>query len=137
MELFQWKNQYSLDIKFIDDQHRSLVRIIAELRRNLLKGTPADITEDALSSLVDYTIYHFSNEEELFVLYNYPDFQTHKKQHDELTRQILHVQNNIKNKSATLSHELMDFLINWLENHILNEDKKFGMYLKSHNITIE
>ena len=137
MELFKWEDQYSLGIHHIDEQHKTLVKLINDLHRSLVNGTTNKIIEETLSSLIDYTIYHFNSEEEILKSHKYPDYQTHKKQHDALAQQVLDIQSNIQNNSAILSFEVMDFLVDWLINHILTEDHKYGSFFKSKNIDIE
>jgi len=137
MEFFEWKDQYSLGIKLIDDQHKSLIKLINDLHRGLIGGTTNEIIEETLSSLIDYTIYHFNSEEEIFRMFNYPEYHAHKKQHDALAQRVLEIQKSISDKSATLSFEVMDFLVDWLTDHILTEDQNYKSYFNAKNIILE
>ena len=137
MEFFKWEDQYSLDIKLIDDQHKCLIKIINDLHSSLISGTTNKIIEETLSSLIDYTIYHFNTEEEIFKFYKYPSYHDHKKQHDVLARQVSEIQKKINDKSATLSFEVMDFLVDWLVTHILSEDQEYGKYFRENNIVVK
>ena len=137
MVYFKWEDQYSLGIEFIDEQHKSLVKLINILHGNLAEGTTDEIIDETLSSLIDYTVYHFNSEEEMLKTYGYPSYQDHKKHHDALAQQILDIQKNIQNRSSDLSHDVTDFLVHWLVAHIVNEDKQYLQYFKDNNIVIE
>jgi len=137
MVYFKWEDQYSLGIEFIDEQHKSLVKLINILHGNLAEGTTDEIIDETLSSLIDYTVYHFNSEEEMLKTYGYPSYQDHKKHHDALAQQILDIQKNIQNRSSDLSHDVTDFLVHWLVAHIVNEDKQYLQYFKDNNIFIE
>jgi len=78
---------------------------------------------------------HFAHEEKLFAQTRYPEAAAHKKQHDELTRQVLEVQAKFhRGETGTLTLEIMNFLRNWLVNHILGSDKKYGPHLNSNGV---
>ena len=61
--------------------------------------------------------------------HGYADYQAHKAEHDELTKQVLDFQRRFQARSAGLSMELMAFLKNWLINHIQGSDKQYAPFL--------
>ena len=77
----------------------------------------------------------FAREEKLFAQTGYPATAPHKHEHDALTRQVLEVQRKHAAGSATtLSLEVMQFLKNWLINHIQGSDQKYRAHLNANGI---
>lgn len=134
MALIEWKDAYSLDIVEIDDQHRKLIDLINRLHSAILTGR-ADITlGEILTDLVYYTIYHFETEEKFFDEYDYPEAEQHKKQHKSLIDQVAALQKQHESGEKVLTMDIMNFLRDWLQDHILGSDLKFGPFLKSKGV---
>jgi len=131
MPLIDWKGAYQTDIKEIDDQHKKLVSIINELHEAMLVGKGKTILSKVLQELVDYTVYHFDTEEKYFDMYDYPEAETHKSQHKDLVDQVAKLQEKFNSGEKVLSLEVMNFLRDWLHDHIIGSDTLFGPYLKS------
>ncbi len=54
----------------------------------------------------------------------YPDFENHCLSHKKFIEKINIFKNDYANNSLNLP-DLISYLINWLTNHILHEDKKY------------
>jgi hemerythrin-like metal-binding protein len=78
---------------------------------------------------VEYTVSHFSTEERFMQGARYPEYSLYKRQHEELTRQVLQIKAQVDGDSPVNTIEVMNFLKNWLVNHILGSDKKLGQYI--------
>ncbi len=87
-----------------------------------------------MSALIVYTDKHFKYEEELFVTYNYPGYEEHKREHDELTRQVQELNAKFTAGSASFSMEMMRFLKAWVIEHIMQSDKKYSAFLNDKGI---
>jgi hemerythrin len=77
--------------------------------------------------LINYTISHFSFEEELQRQHNYPSCKTHKQKHDAFIERI----SNYKQKHLNgedIAQKLSGELILWLTSHIKKEDKDYIPY---------
>jgi hemerythrin-like metal-binding protein len=72
--------------------------------------------------------FYFTTEEKYLGQVNYPDFEAHKKEHEafvsEVVKQLKSFEENQNDPVA-----LVDFLKNWLLNHIAVMDKKYAPYL--------
>lgn len=134
MAIITWNEGLSVNIKEIDDQHKVLIRIINELHDAMMKGKSKDILESSITELVDYTKKHFKTEEELFDKYSYPKTGQHKKQHDIFVERIKDFQEKHKTGGAFLSIEIMEFLKDWLTNHIVGTDKEYTEFFHSKGI---
>ncbi|MTJ80999.1 MAG: bacteriohemerythrin [Telmatospirillum sp.] len=135
MPLMTWNNAMSVGVAVIDEDHKKLVSLVNELYDAIQGGHGKDALGKILDGLVSYTVMHFAREEKFFQETGYPDAAAHKKEHADLTRQVLDVQSKYKSgATSTLSLEVMNFLKNWLVKHIQGSDKKYGPHLNAKGI---
>lgn len=126
-EAITWENIYSVGIEEIDMQHKKLLEIINELDELLNADITKSGIEAVLVELKEYIEIHFSTEEEYMEKYHYPDLAEHKMLHKEF---IAKIKNAECIEDATIEGiEVIDFLYNWLINHIMVEDKKYVPYM--------
>ncbi len=68
-------------------------------------------------------------EEKYFDQFNYPETTKHKAIHKKLLGQVSDVVNQINEGQDVNLIEVLSFLKNWLQNHILIEDKQYAPFL--------
>jgi len=129
MEIFPWEAQYETNVQQIDDQHKKLVKYLNELFNAMKARKGFDILNEILDGMTKYTVEHFSTEERLMRIYNYPDYDAHIKEHQGLVEEIQALKSDYANRKRTVSIDTMNYLKQWLSNHILGTDKKLGEYL--------
>lgn len=137
MALMTWNdNDFSVNIKVLDTHHKKLFDLINALHDAMKQSKVRDVLAQIFSELIDYTVYHFRAEEELFQKYVYPEYTQHKKEHDDLTRQALELKAACDKDQmmAVLTMETMEFLKDWLKNHICGTDKKYTKFLNSKGV---
>lgn len=130
MALILWKDSYSTHVKEIDQQHKHLIDLINQLHDAMRQGASQEVCYDTLKELVDYTDYHFKTEEKLFDQLNYPQKAKHKAEHDKLRAQAIDHLTHFKEKPLVNTIEIMHFLGDWLNHHILGNDIQFGEFIK-------
>jgi len=133
-ELLAWSESLSVDIRLIDDQHRQLVHLINRLFRAMQTGSGRQETAAVLNELVEYTVYHFNAEEELFSRHGYPEEIPHKNAHKQLVAQVLAFQQKFKSGDSELDMELLQFLKDWLVQHIMKTDKRYAGFLREKGV---
>lgn len=129
MALIKWSSTLEVGIPEIDEQHKKLVAIVNALHDAMLKGHAREIMGKALDEVVDYTVYHFATEERLFGEKKYPRAAAHKQLHDELTATAKKLRADVASGKSIISHEVMRFLRDWLQDHIMSEDREFGRFV--------
>lgn len=122
---FKWSDDYNLGIKEIDAQHQHFVTILDSVYASILNSSSREEQEKLLDSLVDYTVVHFQTEEKYFDLFNFSGSLEHKEEHHKLKEQVFLFQKEFKNGDKELSYDLIDFLEDWLVNHLTGMDKKY------------
>lgn len=123
--LIDWTNDLSVGIEEIDEQHKILVSLVNRLYQGIIHQTDVTVLQEVLNELVQYTVVHFSVEESLMRIFDYPGYDEHKTYHQDLTKQVKDLNEKFKSGKATISMELLSFLRKWLTNHIMVEDKKY------------
>ena len=83
-QFVEWKDDYSVGIDSIDQQHKKLLNLINQLQTAVDYSTGEQFEREALDELVDYTKTHFTYEEGLMRDNDYPDFEPHKAQHEKM-----------------------------------------------------
>ena len=135
MPLMQWSDKLSVGIAVVDADHKKLVSMVNDLYDAVSAGKGADQMGKILDGLIDYTKSHFAREETFFAQHNYPESAAHKREHAELTRQVLDVQAKYKaGATSTLSLQVLNFLKDWLLKHIQGSDKHYVPYLKAQGV---
>ncbi len=134
MDFIKWKEAYSVKVEEIDAQHKKLIGLINQMADAMSIGRGRDVLSTVLTELVDYTVYHFNTEERLFQQYGYPEYKKHKKIHAALAGKTRELKESFDRGNKQISIDVMLFLSNWLNNHILEVDKKYGSFLNSKGV---
>ena len=124
----EWTENYNLHIEHIDFQHKELARIISELQMSVLADDSIEEIDQSVKFLIDYTKFHFL-EEEKFMKVQYPRYEEHKQYHQKLLMDISDVIKNIEDGKSINGSDFIDFITNWLMNHILSQDRKIGEFV--------
>ena len=131
MAILTWSDALSVNIKEIDDQHKKLVSMVNHLHAAMLKGEGRIVVGPILAELTAYTVYHFKAEEGYMEKYSYPSLQTHRLEHQRFVKRVGDFETAYNEGKIALSNEVMHFLSDWLKDHIMGTDKKFGPYFNS------
>jgi hemerythrin len=135
MPLMTWTEKLSVGVGVLDEDHKRLVGLVNELYDAMQGGHGRDALGRILNSLIQYTKMHFAREENFFNQTAYPAAAAHHKEHEALTRQVLDVQQKYAaGVTATLSLEVLQFLKNWLIQHIQGSDQKYRPHLNAKGI---
>ncbi|HBE91643.1 MAG TPA: hemerythrin [Gammaproteobacteria bacterium] len=127
--LIEWSDELSVGIQEIDEQHKALVGLVNDMHDAIQQHHGSEVTSDILQRLAEYTKIHFAVEESLFRIFDYPGYEAHKKQHDELLNEVVELQEKINSGKGSISFQLLHFLKMWLTQHILDSDKEYSAYL--------
>lgn len=134
MSLIEWNDSLSVGVPSIDAQHSVLVKTLNELHDAMMSGQAHAKTADLLRTLIRYTHEHFASEEALMEQAGYAAIDEHRKRHHELTRRVEDYVARFERGESTINLHLLNFLRDWLTNHIMKEDKAYSLALTSHGI---
>ena len=127
-----WSEDYELGNSFVDAQHKKLFELVGSIGKTCSEGGDFNTLSDTLDFLLQYTVQHFSDEEALQIKHGFPEYEYHKKLHEEFETIVSEKVAEFKEKGSTkdLSDTVNEFVIEWLVNHILKEDMKIGEYIR-------
>ena len=132
--------QYLTGISLVDEEHKELFRIIGEVYRVIMEEYLHDKYDEIvrlLEELKDYTKFHFADEENYMQSIQYEGLAAQKRAHDAFVARLeeMNFEHIDEHQQETLE-EMMEFLTEWLVNHILHSDKKIGKqppeYIQKH-----
>ena len=132
MEKLKWTKDYSVGITQFDEQHKKLFSYLNDLYEALDNQiNNQEILSKTLNDLIVYTFIHFSDEESYMKKYSFPELSLHIIEHDKLRKKVLAYQQDLNTgKKVIQVKEVIDFLADWVKNHILKTDKKYGSLSK-------
>ena len=109
----------------IDADHKKLVDLVNQLGDAMAKGQGKDVCGKVLAELISYTKTHFGMEEHLMSVHEYPKARAHKAEHDKLVQEVAAFKAKFDSGAVMLSISLLNFLKDWLGEHIKGSDKAF------------
>jgi len=128
-QLVSWTADLSVGIDAIDVQHKRIVDYINQLHEAGL-NKDRDAISRVLEELMEYTVSHFSFEEELMEQARYRFAAPHKKVHELFTRRIAEYRHRFK-LGEDVAVEMQSTLIKWLMNHIKREDMNYSLAVRT------
>lgn len=128
--MYEMKDEYLTGIELIDREHRRLFELAEEayqLQKNEFIPDKYDHLKSILQELKDYTIMHFTHEEEYMESIQYKKMFTQKIQHEEFRHKLEEFTfEDLDENSNEMITKILNFLADWLINHILYTDKEIG-----------
>lgn len=125
--MLKWKDEYGTGVESIDEQHKKLFEIAGrayELIKNQFIIDKYDMIVEVINELKEYTIYHFQEEEKYMIENGYKKIFTHKVVHSDLIQKLNEIDfNKIENNQDKYLLDLLNFIVNWIDEHILKNDK--------------
>jgi methyl-accepting chemotaxis protein len=132
--LIDWSDDLSVNIGVIDMQHKRLVEMINKLYHAMKTGKGDQIMGPLFVDLIEYTGKHFATEERFMKDKTYPDYESHKTEHEKLVARVLELKAKLEKGEKVFSSEVFTFLKDWLINHIQGTDKKYAPYLNERGV---
>jgi hemerythrin len=129
MAVLEWSDKYSVHIAVIDRQHKKLIGLVGTLRAAMREGKGKQALSEVLKELIQYTKTHFSAEEGIMKEHGYPEYAEHKVKHDKMTQKVLDIQKQYQEGKITITLDLMTFLEDWVDKHILGTDMRYSAFL--------
>lgn len=129
-----WRDDFSVNIEVIDEQHKRLLSLLSGVHDTLRRGRGGETLEEAVRRLLVYVRTHFAHEEKLMSAHDYPAYGPHKKEHDELIRLAAELQASVKEGNADASADLIMAVRELLMTHIIFNDKRYGTFFNCRGV---
>lgn len=127
----EFTDEFLTGINLIDIEHKELFGIVDKANRlvksyNDLSGY--DNIVQILDELKEYTKEHFSDEEEYMESVHYQGLEAQKRAHEAFIDKLESIDlKEMEDNPKEYLQELLEFLLGWLVNHILQSDKKIPL----------
>ncbi len=130
----KWLAEFNVNIKFIDEQHQYFFRILKNLERNIKTRKCKEGAADIFFSLVHYADHFLITEEIYLKDLNYPKIDLHKEKHTKFVSSIIKMKDDFANGNPRICVTLLNFMTEYLHEHILGYDVMALEYLKKEGI---
>lgn len=134
MDTINWKNEFSVGIMEIDNQHKKLLAMINRLIAEQKQLTDPMTIAELLTEMTEYAEEHFHTEEFMMSEHGYNMKSEHELQHQRFILKTRAFMDAADVGPNILSNALLDYLGSWLIQHILKEDMKYKEFFKSKGI---
>jgi len=135
---FTWNEKYSVGVKLFDEQHQRYLDLANQIDA-LSMQNPADKEKllAALDEFSNYALLHFSSEEEYFEKYKFPGNDLHIVEHNRYREKIKEFLSRVQTPEADvkqIAHELSDFAVDWLLQHVTLMDQHYTDFLNARGV---
>ncbi len=120
---FLWKPEFAIGVPVIDEQHQKLFSISEQLDHILFDSHNPILLGKILHEIVDYTQYHFTEEEKLMEAISYPLLSQHHDLHLQISNKIRVELQSLKEGHHLQPFELVILLNEWVTEHIMVEER--------------
>jgi hemerythrin len=124
--MFQWDEKYSVGITSIDNQHKELFMHFNKLLEAMKQGHANDVINQIILKVERYAIIHFRKEEFFFKRFNFQGSADHIREHQNFVNKIASLKSDLESGKITITFELLSFLKEWIDHHILIVDKQYS-----------
>ena len=124
-----WSSELEIGVPVIDAQHQRIVDYINAVE-NIVTLPNREELLAVLDELIDYTLSHFTFEEELMEAAGYAHTNAHKKVHQLFAKRIA----GFKTRAIAgevIAESLLTVLKAWLVNHIQRDDQDYSDDVKA------
>jgi len=132
MPLFKWTKSHAVFVNEMDAQHQNLFSIAGELHGAILANAETARTLELLRTLIAAAEDHFAYEERLMRSSQYSGFDWHRHQHDTFRKRANQLEPRIESGEAEAVSLLLEFLSDWMKDHINLTDRMLGAHLRNY-----
>ena len=129
MTFMKWSPEMSVGMEILDTDHKGLIKIINGLAEATGQADSAQILRQSLVSLRRYAETHFAREEAVLTACDYPALDTQREEHQDFIRKVSAINKRCDKDpdaiAAEINEELVTYLKDWLNHHILIEDMAY------------
>jgi hemerythrin len=132
----EWNEKLAVGVETIDSQHKELFKRINNLVLAIKQHRCKAEIDGVLEFLDDYARIHFSDEEKYMRETGYPGYEEQLREHKKYLEALRELKEQaalprIQGASYDLSATTNQVVIDWIVDHIIKVDMKFGAFLNS------
>lgn len=119
--------------ELIDSEHKELIARVNKLVESCEKGTEKVTAVKTLDFLMDYTVFHFEDEEKLQQEIGYDKLDQHKEQHETFKKSVDELRQMLEEEEGPTDafvNAVNKNISQWLVEHIQGWDKAVAAYIR-------
>ncbi len=121
----KWNNKYCVGISIIDEQHKKLFGFLNKTIDAKEHSDNKEELKEVLEEMTQYALEHFETEEAYMREFNYPECRYHSEEHYRFFNKTIAYFDRVVNGDYHISNELIEYLKQWLVNHIQVCDRQY------------
>ena len=127
-----WSSDIETGNDTIDSQHKQLFKLTSDIIEACESEKDRMEVGKILNFLASYTVKHFTEEEALQLEHKFPDYERHRKLHENFKFKIVELihQYQTDSTSIDLCAQINHTVIRWLLQHIKGEDTKIAEHIR-------
>ncbi len=122
---FKWSSKYCVGISIIDEQHKKLFGFLNKTIDAKEHSDNKEELKEVLEEMTQYALEHFETEEAYMREFNYPACRYHSEEHYRFFTKTIAYFDRVVNGDYHISNELIEYLKQWLVNHIQICDRQY------------
>ncbi|MBI5970111.1 MAG: hemerythrin family protein [Deltaproteobacteria bacterium] len=129
-----WSGDYSVKVGVFDGHHKKFFDIMNTLYDAMSARHGGTAVAKTINSLIEYTKYHFGEEERLMSKYNFEGAAQHKAEHQTFIKKVAELKEKLDKGDTVIAIEAMRLLKDWFSKHILDTDKKYSLFFNEKGV---
>lgn len=130
-----WTEDMTVGVSIIDSQHKELFKRINNLVAAIKQHRCKDEIDGMLKFLEDYARFHFAEEEKHMRETRYAGYEEQVEDHKRYLAALAELKEQaslprVQGSSYDLSATTNQVVVDWIVDHIMKIDMKFGKYIK-------
>ena len=131
MTFLPWSDDYKVNIRVIDNEHRQLFDLVNTLHQEISQGKGDRVIGNTLSALIVHIGEHFPTEKKHMRQCGFPGLKSHVAEHERFARTVQRYKQQFDDNPDRLNTDsLLNTLKNWITDHILKSDMEMIPYLR-------
>lgn len=129
MDIIKWRPAYESGVQSMDEQHRQLIHLINSMYRVLRKEESSETLDSILGEMAAYAEKHLRAEEALLQEHGFPGYEEHLLLHQNYQKKVAALTKDWEQKDEMTAQNIYVFLRQWWLEHIVENDKEYGLFL--------
>lgn len=132
-DLFDWRPEYSTGVDRQDEDHRKLLVKACAVYEALAAEAAKERLAGLLDDFVAFAREHFTREMGWYAKERFPELRHHGELHARLLEEVEAKAARILAGTRNVDLEFLVFFKDWLIDHVMTEDRKFGSMMAFRN----
>ena len=136
MDCILWRDEYSVNVKLIDDQHKHFIDILNEVIGCIPPAHGEKNLGLLIEQLSEHIDVHFETEESYFDQFHCTNIEEeeHRKRHQEFRERVADLKQRYADGQTDLVMEIVSMMGDWIVHHIMTYDKRYVSCFNEHGV---